>query len=154
MRVYHYTTTDRLKSILSGKLMYPSSSSFIASDDSTYGPGWYFTDLHPKTNISTILKNLWKIITNPWSYSFKAKSYLEFEIDSRFLQYCRPNVYRLKTDYLTDNTLNIGLQYTETGTQNVVIKYIGHGETSSFSSGSLFPTILLIFGVLLLLSKQ
>ncbi len=153
MKVYHYTTGERLNSILSSNQMYPSSSSFIASDDSTFGPGWYFTDLPPRTSILTILRNLWKIVTNPWGYTFKAKSYLEFEIDSRFLEYCRPNVYRLKPEYLKTVSLDIGISYTENGTQNVVIKYLNHGETSTFSS-NFFSTLMLIIGGLILLSKM
>ena len=98
MRVYHYTTEESLNLMISSKKFIPSS--FITSDDSQYGPGWYFTDLSPLTNIITLLYHLWKIRdgggTRAISYAFKAKKYLEYEIDSKYLDLCRPNVYRLK----------------------------------------------------------
>lgn len=152
MRVYHYTTEDCLNSIVRTNQMFPSS--YITSDDSKFGPGWYFTDLSPRTSILTLLKNLWLIVFNPSAYSHKAKKYLEFDIDDRFLQYCRPNVYRLKPETLNTNYLDISINYTESSRNNIVIKYLGHGETSVSSTSTRFFPLLILFGALLLLAKS
>ena len=126
MRVYHYTTSECLSSIIANNKFHPSA--FITSDYSRYGTGWYFTDLPPATNIITLLYNLWRITENPWTYIWKAKSYLEFDIDDRYLELCRTNVYRLKDEYISSRILDLNLKYNEKLNGKIVIQYIRFGN--------------------------
>lgn len=121
MKVYHYTSQESLTNIISSSHFYPSYLN--PQMDTAFGEGWYFTDLDPNTTPDEDLQQaLWlrkEII--------KSKRYIEFEIDSSLLQYCRPHVYRLKIDTVPDRVIDIKLPYTFKSTGAQAIRYITHG---------------------------
>ncbi|MBW2119267.1 MAG: hypothetical protein JRH09_15275 [Deltaproteobacteria bacterium] len=98
MIYYHYTTKEAYEEINKTEEFIPSY--FSMALDATYGPGWYFTDLTPdKTDKA--LYQLWGGIE-----PYRVKYYLEFDINSDWLEYCRPHVYRLPTSKIRDVNIN------------------------------------------------
>jgi len=57
MALYHYTTETRLAHILATGRLQTSSD---RQADSTYGIGWYFTDLHPGTCEKVLMRYCWE----------------------------------------------------------------------------------------------
>jgi len=57
MALYHYTTEMRLEDILASKTWHPSTDTV---HDSTYGEGWYLTDLPPTTCEKVLMGYCWQ----------------------------------------------------------------------------------------------
>lgn len=104
MRVYHYTSLEAYNKINQTKFIIPSTP--WTSSDYSYGSGWYFTDIPPT---ECDMKISWKCWIN--SLLHKVKYYFEFEIDGRFLTKTRENVYMIKENVITGNTINITQTY-------------------------------------------
>ena len=122
MKVYHYTSKENLDKIINSKLFYPSYLN--PQMDTAFGEGWYFTDLDPDTTPNDDLEQqLWMK-----KESIKSKTYLAFEIDNSLLNYCRPNVYRLKIDAIKNSeAINLNRPYTFTSSGEQAIRYIKYG---------------------------
>jgi hypothetical protein len=111
MIYYHYTTKEAYDEINRTGQFIPSY--FSRALDSTYGPGWYFTELTPeKTN--TELYQLWG-----GAEPERVKYYLQFDINPEWLEYCRPHVYRLPTTKIKD--VNISTTGIYRDSQNVLV---------------------------------
>ena len=104
MTYYHYTTKAAHDEIQRTGIFVPSN--FSDALDAVYGPGWYFTDLQPHMSNRELYK-LWGNVQTE-----KVQHFLEFEIDSTILEYCRPNVYRLPTSRLKEAHLNTKVTYS------------------------------------------
>lgn len=98
MIYYHYTSKVGYDEISKTSKFIPSY--FSRALDATYGPGWYFTDLTPD-KADDVLYQLWG-----GPEPDKTKYYIEFEIDPTWLEYCRPHVWRLRTEYINDIHIN------------------------------------------------
>src|SRR5438128_2427097 len=99
-KVYHYTTKECLQQILASK-MFNASMPWTKTDDSTFGPGWYFTYHEPHAS-DKVLAQLWgKVDLEPE----EATAYLVYEIhDSILSSYAdkgRPEVYKLEYELIT-----------------------------------------------------
>ena len=120
-RIYHYTTKENLLKILASKMFIASTP--WGSDDSAFGPGWYFTHLTPETDDKR-LAHLWlrKDLDNE-----EAEAYLVYEVHESFLKFYpkRGDVYKLEYDLIVGDHLQIDQTYLH-GTE-IVIKYVGHG---------------------------
>jgi hypothetical protein len=57
MALYHYTTEMRLQDILGSGKWHPSTDTV---HDSTYGEGWYLTDLPPTTCEKVLMQYCWE----------------------------------------------------------------------------------------------
>ena len=116
--VWHYTSEDALNDIKKTKQFSPS---FFKPTDTTYGQGWYVTDLVPSTPILELCDYLW---TDRSQISQeKTKAYIKLEIDDNYLVYCREHVYLLRLESVNSNVLDIGKTY-EDKNKNIVIRII------------------------------
>lgn len=122
MRVYHYTSKISIDNIKASDKFYPSS--FIRSDDTTYGTGWYFTDLPPTSTDETLFSSLWGTYFPDPDIKNRISYYLVFDIDDSLLVLCRPNIYKLDDKLIKDGVLDISMQYSRTDDNVVVIKFI------------------------------
>lgn len=105
MIYYHYTTKEAYDEIKRTGQFVPSM--FSMALDAKYGPGWYFTDLHPdKKN-----EELYPLWGGP--EPTKVQYYLEFEIETSILQYCRSNVYKLPHESVNAAHLNTAQTYNQ-----------------------------------------
>lgn len=75
MRGFHYTD-ERAYNQIRRTRRFRQSTRFT-SMDAAYGNGWYFTDLPPSTDDTTIMQTCWRGGVNPTRLGY----YLEFEID-------------------------------------------------------------------------
>ena len=100
MIYYHYTDKHGYEEISRTNEFKPSY--FSQALDATYGPGWYFTDLTPD-KADDELYELWGGVAE----SDKTKYYIEFDIDPDVLQHCRPHVWRMEPDKISDDHINI-----------------------------------------------
>ena len=116
--VWHYTSEDALNDIKKTKQFSPS---FFKPTDTTYGQGWYVTDLVPSTPILELCDYLW---TDRSQISQeKTKAYIKLEIDDNYLVYCREHVYLLRLESVNSSVLDIGKTY-EDKNKNIVIRII------------------------------
>jgi len=116
--VWHYTTEDSINDINRTKKFFPS---MFKPTDTTFGQGWYVTDLPPSTPIQELCDYLW---TNHSSETQeKTKAYVKLEIDDDYLVDCRPHVYLLKLESVTGNVLDVGMKYADRN-KNIVIRFI------------------------------
>lgn len=123
MRVYHYTSEDSLLKIITSNLFHPSYLN--PQMDTAFGEGWYFTDLSPDTTPNEDLEQSLWMRREP----LKSKRYIAFDIDDSLLQFCRPNVYRLQIDAITNSrVIDIKTTYTFTSSGLQAIRYISHGQ--------------------------
>jgi hypothetical protein len=60
MALYHYTTETRHANIMKSGRLLPSEDTQY---DSTYGAGWYLTDLSPSTCEKTLMQYCWQRTT-------------------------------------------------------------------------------------------
>lgn len=122
MIVYHYTSHESLVRIINSNDFHPSYLN--PQMDTAFGEGWYFTDLHPDTTADDDLHQALWMRPEP----LKSKRYLAFEIDNSLLQYCRPNVYRLRLESLTDKIIRLHITYTLNSTNTQAIRFLTHGH--------------------------
>ena len=116
--VWHYTTEHAISEIQKTKQFSPS---VFKQTDTTYGQGWYVTDLGPTTPILELCDYLW---TDRSQISQeKTKAYVKLEIDEKYLVYCRQHVYLLKLESVNGNVLDVGKTY-EDKNKNIVIRFI------------------------------
>jgi len=116
--VWHYTSENALNDIKKTKQFSPS---FFKPTDTTYGQGWYVTDLVPSTPILELCDYLW---TDRSQISQeKTKAYIKLEIDDNYLVYCREHVYLLRLESVNSSVLDIGKTY-EDKNKNIVIRII------------------------------
>jgi hypothetical protein len=116
--VWHYTSEKAISKIKETMLFSPS---VFKPTDTTYGQGWYVTDLAPSTPILDLCDYLWTD-RSPETQE-KTKAYVKLEIDDKYLVYCREHVYLLKLEYVPDNVLELGKTY-EDKSKNIVIRII------------------------------
>jgi hypothetical protein len=122
MVVYHYTSHESLLAIINSNDFHPSYLN--PQMDTAFGEGWYFTDLHPDTTPDEDLQQSLWMRAEPT----KSKRYLAFEIDDSLLQFCRPNVYRLKMESISERIIKLSLIYTFTSSGIQAIKFLNHGR--------------------------
>jgi hypothetical protein len=58
----------------------------------------------------------------------KSRRYIAFDIHDSLLQYCRPHVYRLRIEAITDKVIRLHWNYTLTTTGEQALRYITHGQ--------------------------
>ncbi|MGV8017877.1 MAG: HYD1 signature containing ADP-ribosyltransferase family protein [Ignavibacteria bacterium] len=121
MKVYHFTSEDSLSKIISTNKFYPSYLN--PQMDTAFGEGWYFTDLNPDTTPDEDLQQALWLRKEP----IKSKRYIAFEIHDSLLQYCRPHVWRLKIDVVSDKVIDINTTYNLISSSIQAIIYITHG---------------------------
>lgn len=86
MALYHYTTENRHNEILRTRTFYHSSD---IQNDSTYGIGWYFTDLAPNTCEKVLMHYCWQRAT---LYQ-RVKYYFRLSVIGATVQWRRQHVY-------------------------------------------------------------
>jgi len=118
MTVWHYTSEDAIKEI---KKTNKFSPSVFKQTDTTYGPGWYVTDLPPSTPVKELCDCLWD--DHSADTQKKTKAYVKLEIDDKYLKPCRSHVYLLKLESVKDNFLEFGKIYQDKD-KNIVIRFI------------------------------
>jgi hypothetical protein len=122
MEVYHYTSHESLLQIIASNDLHPSWLN--PQMDTAFGEGWYFTNLEPNTTpCEDLEQSLW-MKKEP----IKSRRYIKFEIHDSLLQFCRPNVYRLRIDALAEKVIKLNLTYTLNSTGEQAIRYITHGQ--------------------------
>ncbi len=146
MIVYHYTSEDAFNIISTTRKFLPSYLN--PQMDTAFGEGWYFSDLSPETEDNKLQQALWMR-----SEPTKCKRYLAFEIDDSLLQYCRPNVYRLKTETIADKLINIDLLYTFTSNQAQALKFLRSGLKPMRNRLNWLTGLLVLIGLGFLISK-
>lgn len=128
-RYYHYTTVENLQKIINSNVLIPS---FLSRHDSTYGEGWYLTDLTPDNSDIKLQKALWNS-----SVPEKTKCYIAFDIEESILKKCSANIYLIKIELLPDEILHLKTQYFEENSYysinsaKVVLKYAGYNIRKS-----------------------
>ncbi|MFC1461123.1 HYD1 signature containing ADP-ribosyltransferase family protein [Verrucomicrobiota bacterium] len=110
MILYHYTSKASFDDILRTTKILPSKP--WTTMDTSYGHGWYFTDLPPDKCDAWTVAYCWRSV----SVFSKVECYLKFEIPDGILKHCRDHVYMINT---WDNQ----------------IKYIEGKETTKCSKG-------------------
>lgn len=115
MILYHYTTKDACDEIIKTRKFGPSF--FSTTLDSTYGQGWYFTDLSPLES-DKVLYQLWG-----GPEPERVDNYLKFEIDNILLRSGRSHVFRLPLETITGGVIDINLEYQTKGI--TTIKFLG-----------------------------
>jgi hypothetical protein len=118
MTVWHYTSEKAINEI---KKTSKFSPSVFKPTDTTYGQGWYVTDLPPSTPIQELCDYLWTD-RSPDTQE-KTKAYVKLEINDKYLVPCRPHVYLLKLESVNGNVLDVGKTY-EDNNKNIVIRFI------------------------------
>jgi hypothetical protein len=118
MTVWHYTSENALKAINKTKKFAPS---VFKQTDTTYGPGWYVTNLAPSTPIKELCDCLWD--DHSPATQEKTKAYVKLEINDKHLTYCRPHVYLLKLESVQDNVIEFGKIYKDKD-KNLIIRLI------------------------------
>ena len=122
MKVYHYTSHESLTQIIVSNELHPSWLN--PQMDTAFGEGWYFTNLEPHiTPCEDLEMSLW-MRREP----VKSRRYIAFEIHDSLLQYCRPHVYRLRIEALTEKVIRLQVNYTLTTTGEEAIRFITHGH--------------------------
>jgi hypothetical protein len=116
--VWHYTSENALNEIKRTNKFAPS---VFKPTDTTYGQGWYVTDLPPSTPIQELCDYLWT--DRSLQTQEKTKAYVKLEIDNRYLVDCRPHVYLLKLESVNGNVLEFGKTYHDKD-KNIVIRLI------------------------------
>lgn len=118
MIVYYYTSKSEYDEIMKTKELRPSY--FLRVIDSSYGEGWYFTDLSPTTSSIELCHHLW------YQPMFeRVERFLVFDIDSRLLQNIRPHVFRLPLSVLQEPVIRLDMEYFSGN--KVVIRFIMGG---------------------------
>jgi hypothetical protein len=146
MRVYHYTSVVSINNIKASNKFYPSS--FIRSDDSTYGTGWYFSDLPPDTQNDKLFRLLWGTNYPDPDIKNRVTAYLVFDIDDSLLKSCRSNVFKLDDKLIKDGVLDTSLEYTRTSDNKVVIRFVNHGQRNSGNNSGVLWNILGFLGLI------
>lgn len=146
MIVYHYTSEEAYNAIINSKKFKPSYLN--PQMDTAFGEGWYFTNLPPETEDNKLQQSLWMR-----SEPLKCKKYIAFEIDDNLLQFCRPNVYRLKIDTISEQIIDLLQVYTYTQSQKQAIKYLKSGAKPTKNSWGWAYGILAIIGLGVLFSN-
>jgi len=118
MTVWHYTSENAIKEIKTTKIFAPS---VFKQTDTTYGPGWYVTDLPPSTPVQKLCDCLWD--DHSPATQEKTKAYVKLEINDKHLVLCRPHVYLLKPESVKGNVLNVGKTYKDNN-KNIIIRFI------------------------------
>jgi hypothetical protein len=113
MMYYHYTSKAGFDEINRTNQFMPSY--FSRALDATYGPGWYFTDLAPD-RADEVLYQLWG-----GPEPEKVKYYIEFDIDSGWLEICRPHVFRLRPEHIADVHINTKGTYRDNQNRLILI---------------------------------
>ena len=122
MKVYHYTSHESLTQIINSNELFPSWLN--PQMDTAFGEGWYFTDLEPHvTPCEDLEMSLW-MRREP----NKSRRYIAFEIHNSILEYCRPHVWRLRIEAITDKVIRLHWTYTLTTTGEQAIRFITHGH--------------------------
>jgi hypothetical protein len=116
--VWHYTSENAIHEIQRTKQFSPS---VFKPTDTTYGQGWYVTDLAPSTPILDLCDYLWT--NRSLETQEKTKAYVKLEIDDKYLVNCRPHVYLLKLESVNGNVLDVGKTYKDNN-KNIVIRFI------------------------------
>lgn len=86
MALYHYTTESRHDKIMTSGRLLPSEDT---QHDSTYGPGWYLTDLPPSTCEKVLMAYCWQKTT----LHQRVGHYLELAVDGGQANRMRDHVY-------------------------------------------------------------
>jgi len=123
MIVFHFTSGESLLQIITSKHFHPSYLN--PQMDTAFGEGWYFTDLHPDTTPNEDLEQALWMRREPT----KSQRWIAFDIHDSILQKCRPNVYRLRIDAITDSKiidLNLTYKFISNGAE--AIRYISYGH--------------------------
>ena len=118
MTVWHYTSEDAMNKIKRTSQFYPS---VFKQTDTSYGEGWYVTDLPPSTPVQELCDCLWT--DRSLSTQEKTKAYVKLEVDDKYLAYCRPHVYLLKLESVNGSVLEYGKTYQDKD-KNIVIRFI------------------------------
>jgi len=102
MALYHYTTKSRHDEIISsGKF----KSSSDTQTDSTYGIGWYFTDLGPDICDIVLMDYCWQKDT----FHQRVKCFFQLEVVGGQAHYMRNHVYFVPQDiYVSFNIVRHG----------------------------------------------
>jgi hypothetical protein len=116
--VYHYTSEKAINEIKRTNMFSPS---VFKPTDTTYGQGWYVTDLGPSTPIQELCDYLWT--DRSLETQEKTKAYVKLEINDKYLVYCRSHVYLLRLESVNGNVLDVGKIY-EDKNKNIVIRII------------------------------
>jgi hypothetical protein len=91
MILYHYTSKTSFDNIMQTKTILPSDP--WTTDDSSYGRGYYFTDLPPEHCDAWKVAHCWKSL----SVFEKVEYYLKFDVPDAILKHCRQHVYMIST---------------------------------------------------------
>ena len=92
MALYHYTTKTRHDEIIkSGKF----KSSSDTQTDSTYGIGWYLTDLGPNICDMVLMDYCWQKDT----FHQRVKYYLQLEVVGGIANWKRDHVYFVPSNF-------------------------------------------------------
>lgn len=86
MALYHYTTETRHANIMKSGRLLPSEDT---QQDSTYGAGWYLTDLTPSTCEKTLMHYCWQRTT----LHQRVRHYLLLNVVGGEPYYMREHVY-------------------------------------------------------------
>lgn len=113
MILYHYTSKASFDAIIRTEKIQPSDP--WTTMDSSYGRGWYFTDMAPDKCNAWTVAHCWRSIS---AFS-KVEFYLKFDIPEDLLKKCREHVYM-------------------TNAWNNRIKYLEGKETPKCSKGPCF----------------
>jgi len=116
--VWHYTSENAINEIQRTKHFSPS---VFKPTDTTYGQGWYVTDLSPSTSILDLCDYLWT--DRSQKSQEKTKAYVKLEIDEKYLVYCREHVYLLRLESVSGDVLDVGKTY-EDKNKNIVIRFL------------------------------
>ncbi len=92
MKVYHYTSAEGYRGIIASDGLVPSDP--WTADDSSYGTGWYFTELGPTHCDVCIAEACWKDA----SQVHKVRYYLEYEVSppGTLISRCRQFVLMIR----------------------------------------------------------
>lgn len=91
MALYHYTTKTRHDEIMKSRKFKSSSDT---QTDSTYGIGWYFTDLDPNICDMVLMDYCWQKDT----FHQRVKCFLKLEVVGVSAHYKREHVYFVPAD--------------------------------------------------------
>jgi hypothetical protein len=147
-KFYHYTSRASLRDILTSRKLYPSS--YVRSDDSTYGTGFYLTDLPPETYDEDLFYYLWGTRNPDDEIKDRVRGYLIIEIHEsleadRTIQEYRKHVFKINDSLIPNSIINIDTNYTRNNI--VVLKVVGGYERNNKSKtnwGKVFGSILLV----------
>jgi len=94
MVLYHYTTWENGQKILRTRQWFPSTD---LVNDSTYGQGYYCTDLDPSTSDLLIALYCWQLRDQ----IDKVRFYIKIQVPDTWVRRCRDHVYLIPSDAIS-----------------------------------------------------